>query len=505
MNCKVRGVKVLLFNSVDFFIFFPVITVLYFLIPKKIRWVWLLICSYYFYMCWNPKYAILLALSTIITYLSGILIEKANYIEDEKKLVIIKKLWVFISFTSNLSILFLFKYFNFFSENLIKIFSKIHILIAMPSFDFVLPVGISFYTLQALSYTMDVYRKDVKVEKNLFKYALYVSFFPQLLSGPIVKSKDFLYQLNEEHTFDYDRVKSGLLLMIWGYFQKVLIADRLAILVNKVYSNPGNYRGFEIITASVFFAFQIYCDFCGYSNIAIGAAEVMGFRLTKNFERPYFSKSTKEFWRRWHISLSSWFKDYLYIPLGGNRCSKLRKYFNIMVVFLTSGLWHGAALNFLIWGGLHGIYQVIGDLAKPLKKKLIEVFKIRTDAFVYKLFQVLSTFIMVDFAWMFFKASSFKDVKTLILNMMHFNPEIFVNGSIYKLGLDSKNFFAALLSILIVLTVDMLQRNKSLRVQLAKRNIAFRWSLYLAAILSIIIFGIYGSGYSAQQFIYVQF
>lgn len=495
----------MIFNSVDFFIFFPIVTILYFLIPNKIRWVWLLICSYYFYMCWNPKYAILLAISTIITYLSGILIERANKIDDEKKSIRIKKLWVFISFVINLSILFLFKYFNFFSKTIITIFSKFNILVTMPSFDFVLPVGISFYTFQALSYTVDVYRKDVRVEKNLAKYALFVSFFPQLLSGPIVKSKDFLYQIKEEHIFDYNRVKSGLLLMIWGYLQKILIADRLAILVNTVYYNPAKYKGFEILIATVFFAFQIYCDFCGYSNIAIGAAEVMGFRLTKNFERPYFSKSIKEFWRRWHISLSSWFKDYLYIPLGGNRCSKLRKYFNIMIVFLTSGLWHGASLHFIIWGGLHGIYQVLGDLLKPLKKKLIKVFGIKTDAFMYKLFQVLSTFVLVDFAWIFFKASSFSNAKIVISNMMHFNPQIFINGSIYKLGLSSKDFLAAVLGIIVVLTVNMLQRNKSLRVQLSQKNTVFRWSLYIVAILSIIIFGIYGSGYSAQQFIYSQF
>lgn len=495
----------MIFNSVDFFIFFPIVTILYFLIPKKIRWVWLLVCSYYFYMCWNPKYAVLLAISTMITYLSGILIERANKINNDKKSIGIKKLWVFISFASNLSILFLFKYFNFFSKTIATIFSKFNILVTMPSFDFILPVGISFYTFQALSYTIDVYRKDVKVEKNLAKYALFVSFFPQLLSGPIVKSKDFLYQIKEDHIFDYDRVKSGLLLMIWGYFQKILIADRLAILVNTVYYNPAKYKGFEILIATVFFAFQIYCDFSGYSNIAIGAAEVMGFNLTKNFERPYFSKSTKEFWRRWHISLSTWFRDYLYFPLGGSRCSKLRKYFNIMIVFLTSGLWHGASLHFIIWGGLHGIYQVVGDQFKPLKKKLVKVFRIKTDAFMYKLFQVLFTFVLVDFAWIFFKASSFSNAKIVILNMMHFNPEIFINGSIYKLGLGSKDFLAAVLGIIVVLTVNMLQRNKSLRVKLSQRNTVFRWSLYLAAILSIIIFGIYGSGYSAQQFIYSQF
>lgn len=495
----------MLFNSVDFFIFFPIVTIIYFLIPYKIRWVWLLISSYYFYMCWNPKYAVLMAVSTIITYVSGLLIEKADNISDEKKSIKLKKFWVFMSFASNLSILFLFKYFKFFTRTITRIFAIFNISIAMPVFDFLLPVGISFYTFQALSYTMDVYRKDIRAEKNLGKYALFVSFFPQLVAGPIEKSKDLLYQFNEKHNFDYNRAKSGLLLMIWGYFQKVLVADRLAILVNKVYNNPWDYKGFEIIVATIFFAFQIYCDFCSYSDIARGAAEVMGFRLTKNFERPYFSKSIKEFWRRWHITLGAWFKDYLYFPLGGSRCSKSRKYFNIMVVFLTSGLWHGAAINFIIWGGLHGIYQVIGDILKPSREKLIKAFKIKTNTFVYKLFQVLLTFILVDFAWIFFRANRFSDARTLITNMMNFNPEIFVNGSIYNLGLGSKDFIMAVLSIVIVLIINMLQRDKSLRVQISKRNTVFRWTLYLAALLSILIFGIYGPGCSAQQFIYFQF
>jgi alginate O-acetyltransferase complex protein AlgI len=495
----------LLFNSVDFLIFFPFVTFLYFIIPHKFRWIWLLISSYFFYMCWNPKYAILMGTSTLITYLSGLLIENANEISDEKKSIQLKKLWVFISFTSNLGILFVFKYFNFLTENFMIALSWLNISIVAPAFDFLLPVGISFYTFQALSYTMDVYRKDIKAEKNLGKYALFVSFFPQLVAGPIEKSKDLLHQFNEKHSFDYDRAKSGLSLMLWGFFQKIFIADRLAVLVNTVYNDPKGYKGFEIVIATVFFAFQIYCDFSSYSDIARGSAEVMGFRLTKNFEQPYFSKSIKEFWRRWHITLGSWFRDYLYIPLGGSRCSRARTYFNVMVVFLTSGLWHGAAMNFVIWGGLHGIYQVLGDVFKPAKEKVIKTYNIKTDVLSYKLFQILATFVLVNFAWIFFRASTFLDAKTLISNMMYFNPWIFTNGSIYKLGLDPKDFLLAILGISIVIVINTLQTTRSLRIRVYRQNTVFRWALYLTAIVVILMFGIYGPGYSAQQFIYFQF
>ncbi len=349
------------FNSISFLIFFPFVTLCYFLIPHKIRWIWLLISSYYFYASWNPKFAILMAVTTIITYLSGIIIEKANEIYDKEKSILLKKFVVFLSLTACLGILFTFKYFNFFSINLIRVFSWLDITINIPQFDLLLPIGISFYTFKSLSYTMDIYRNDIKAERNLGKYALFVSFFPQLLAGPIEKSKDFLCQFSEKQAFDYERVKNGLLLMLWGFFQKLVVADRLAILVNTVYDNPSAYKGFEIIVATIFFSFQIYCDFSSYSDIARGAAQVLGFRSTNNFKQPYFSKSIKEFWRRWHITLSSWFKDYLYFPLGGNKCGKLRNYFNIMVVFLVSGLWHGAGLNYIIWGGLHGIFHVAGD------------------------------------------------------------------------------------------------------------------------------------------------
>ena len=307
----------------------------------------------------------------------------------------------------------------------------------VPNFDVLLPVGISFYTFQALSYTMDVYRGDIKAQKHLGKYALFVSFFPQLVAGPIERSAHLLPQFDEEFKFDYTRVKDGLLLMLWGLFKKIVIADRLAIVVNTVYNNPKNFNGFSLVVATIFFAFQIYCDFSSYSDIAIGSAKVMGYDLMKNFNRPYFSKSISEFWRRWHISLGTWFKDYLYFPLGGSRVTKWKKYRNIMIVFLTSGLWHGASGNFVIWGAIHGIYQLIESELKPVGDFIAAKFKINKNTFGHKSFKAITTFILVDFAWIFFRANNVNDAKYIITSIVQtFSIWDLFNGTVYKLGLD---------------------------------------------------------------------
>ena len=493
------------FNSIHFLIFFPLVTIIYFLIPYKIKYLWLLISSYYFYMCWNPKYELLIAFSTITTYLSGIFIDKANNISDYRKSILVKRSCVALSFIINLGIMFLFKYYNFFTSSLAKALSYFNITLTIPVFDFLLPVGISFYTFQALSYTVDIYRKDIPAEKNLAKYALFVSFFPQLVAGPIEKSKDLLYQFNNDTKFEYYRVKSGLIQIMWWFFQKVFIADRLCILVNTVYNSPYDYAGFQIIIATLFFAFQIYCDFSAYSDIAIGCARVLGFNLTKNFRQPYFSKSIKEFWRRWHITLGSWFKDYLYIPLGGNRKGTFRTYVNIMIVFLSSGLWHGASITFVIWGALHGFYQVFADIVKPIKEKIHKIFNINTEVFSYKFFQILITFILVNFAWIFFRANSFYDAKIIVRNLFVFNPWILTDGSLYNLGLESKEFFAAIIGIIVLVFVDTLQTKYNLIDKLSEQNMLFRWSVYIITIVIILIFGIYGPGYNDAQFIYFQF
>ena len=494
----------MLFNSLEFLIFFPAVALVYFLIPHKIRYIWLLLASYFFYMCWNPSYALLMLTSTVITYASGFAIKAG----EKRNSVKIKKLSVAFSFTINIAILFFFKYFNFLIDNINSILSATGLQLIQPGFDLLLPVGISFYTFQALSYTMDVYRNDVEHEKNFFKYALFVSFFPQLVAGPIERSSNLIHQISERHYFDSQRVARGLMLMLWGFFQKLVIADRAAYFVNAVYNNPTapESSGLAVFFATVLFAFQIYCDFSSYTDIARGAAEVMGFSLMKNFETPYFSQSVAEFWRRWHISLSTWFRDYLYIPLGGNRKGKVRKYINLMIVFLVSGLWHGASWTFVIWGGLNGIYQVAGELTSPLRKKVSAKLNNKPN-FSSMLFKMTVTFCLVGFSWIFFRANSISDAFTLIGNMFsEFNPWIITDGTIFNFGLDSADMFVLIISLLVLLGVSVAKYNKvEIRQWVCNQGIWFRYTVYLAAVFVVLIFGIYGSNYDSSQFIYFQF
>ena len=297
-----------------------------------------------------------------------------------------------------------------------------------------------------------------------------------------------------------------ILSMLWGFFEKIVIADRVAVLVNQVFDQYTKYSGFSIVLAVVLFAVQIYCDFSGYSDMAIGAARVMGFSLMQNFKRPYFAKSVSDFWRRWHIALSSWLRDYVYIPLGGNRRGKVRKYFNIMVTFLVSGLWHGANWTYVIWGLLHGVYQVLGGLLKPFRDGVTKAFHIDKNSFSNRLFRILFTFILVDFAWIFFKAPSAGAAFQIIGRMFGtFNPWVLLDGTVYTLGLDQKDFFVMLFSIGVLLLVSLLRRNHSLSRELDKQNIVFRWGLYFGAIFFVLIFGIYGPSFNASQFIYFKF
>ena len=495
----------MLFNSLDFIIFFPIVALIYFVIPHRIRHIWLLAASYYFYMCWNPKYALLMLTSTAITYASGLLIDSA----DKKNNIALKKVWVAISFTSNLSILFMFKYLDFLIDNINKLLSATGFSLIDKSFDLLLPVGISFYTFQALSYTMDVYRHDVVPERNFLKYALFVSFFPQLVAGPIERSSNLVHQISERHYFDSKKVARGLALMLWGFFLKLVIADRAAIFVNTIYNNPTEpaYTGLVVVIATILFAFQIYCDFASYSEIARGAAEVMGFSLMKNFDTPYFSQSVAEFWRRWHISLSTWFRDYLYIPLGGNRKGTARKYINLLIVFLVSGLWHGANWTYVVWGGLNGIYQVIGSITKPARNKVSELLGNNKDNFSSKLLKGLVTFALICFSWIFFRANSISDAFVLIKNMFaEFNPWIFTDGSLFLYGLDAADMFVLIMALLVLMVASIAKYQKvEIREWLFAQGLWFRYLIYIGALFVVLIFGIYGSNYDASQFIYFQF
>ena len=492
----------MLFNSLEYLIYFPIIISLYFIFPFRFRWLWLLSASYYFYMSWNPKYALLILTSTAITYFSGIYLEKANTIENEKKKDNFKKWCVGISFTSNLTILFFYKYFNFINESFLGIFTRLELDWKVPNFDVLLPVGISFYTFQALSYTMDVYRGKLKAEKHFGKYALFVSFFPQLVAGPIERSTNLLPQFYEKHKFNYDRVKDGIILMLWGFFKKVVIADRLAILVNTVYNNPAEYHGIQFLIATVFFSFQIYCDFSGYSDIAIGSANVMGYNLMTNFNKPYFSKSISEFWRRWHISLGTWFKDYLYFPLGGSRASKLKTYRNIMIVFLTSGLWHGASWNFVIWGFIHGAYQVIGYELKPIRNKVRSLLRINIKSLFYKIYKIGMTFILVCFAWIFFRANTLSGAMYIIKSIFEINTPI--TKETFNLGLNKRELLIAFISLSNLFLLDFIGKDNKIRKIIKEKPIYFRWILYYICIFFILIFGEYGQT-DASSFLYFQF
>lgn len=461
----------------------------------------MLAASYYFYMGWNPKYAVLIGISTVATYVSGLLIEKTDK----------KKLTVFFCICINLAILFFFKYFDFALENVNRILGLLHIQIIEKPFDVILPVGISFYTFQALSYTIDVYRGDIKAEKNFFRYALFVSFFPQLVAGPIERSKNLLNEIVElpkKKLWNYERITKGLMVMLWGYFMKMVIADRIAILVDNVYNSYYMYGSVELIIATVGFAIQIYCDFSSYSTIAIGAAQVMGFTLMENFDTPYFAQSIKEFWRRWHISLSSWFRDYVYIPLGGNRCSKSKKYFNLMVTFLASGLWHGAAWTYVIWGGLHGLYQVIGEELQPLRNKVNEKMHTKQKSFSYKAGKVFLTFCLADFAWIFFRADSVKGAFDIVRRIFcSMNPWTLFDGSIYELGLNMTEIHILIVSLVVLLLVDLVKYRQKMRldVYLEQQCIWFRWLVLLSLFFACAVYGKYGPNVDSSQFIYFQF
>lgn len=499
----------MLFNSINFLIFFPVVVFIYFIIPKRIKYIWLLIVSYYFYMSWNPEYALLIAFSTIVTWLGGLLI--AIHGKYSGEWWIPPKQWCALGcVTINLGILFFFKYYGFAISNVKNFLEIWGISLRLPDLDVVLPVGISFYTFQALGYVLDVYKGEIKAERNLLRYALFVSFFPQLVAGPIERSKNLMRQIKEDHCFDSERIKNGLLLMGWGFFQKLVIADRIAILVTDVFNRYMEYTGMQIMVAVILFAFQIYCDFSGYSDIAVGAARVLGFNLMKNFKSPYYAITVSEFWRNWHISLTTWFRDYVYIPLGGNRCGKLKKYRNLLITFCASGLWHGAGWNYVVWGGLNGIYQIAGDITKPYRKRLQQFIGVSENSVIYRGLQCLITFICVDFAWLFFRANSFMVAVWMICHSIkNFGVELDFNIWTFletvSVNLSKKDFCVILAGMAALALVDYLKKRLDLKAILARQNIWIRWLVYYIIIFGVLIFGIYGPEYEASEFIYFQF
>jgi alginate O-acetyltransferase complex protein AlgI len=466
----------MLFNSFNYLLFFPLVCIIYYVIPYKLRWLFLLVASYFFYMNWEPVYAVLIGLSTVITYITSYQLDKAKKLKTRKLLLV-------FSIVSNFGILFLFKYYNFATDSIFQFLSYFGLRVHFPHFKYLLPVGISFYTFQAVGYSIDVYNKKLLHEKHFGRYALFVSFFPQLVAGPIERAANLLPQFRKRSEFNYAKAIEGTKLIIWGYFMKVVVADRLSIYVDSIYNNAAMHTSISLIVATVFFSFQIYCDFAGYSNIAVGCAKILGFDLMINFRRPYFAKSCSEFWHRWHISLSTWFKDYVYIPLGGSKMSKRRTYSNVMITFLVSGLWHGANWTFIVWGGLNGLYQVVLNLFKTeitcSNKTLVSIY------------QMLSTFILINISWIFFRANSVSEAITVIIR-------VFTKTGPFFIG-DNGGFVYSIIGITILLAKDIYDELE-LKISLAE-NIYIKYLWYSSLVILILMIGVF----DGSQFIYFQF
>ncbi len=476
----------MLFNSFEFVLFFIVVTSLYFAIPFRFRWILLLVASYFFYGYWEPRYLLIIVGSTLIDYYLGKQIFKTT---DEGT----RKIYLYLSLFSNLGVLFIFKYFNFFNTSFAHLFSSMGMSYMVSGLDLLLPVGISFYTFQTLSYTIDIYNKKIaQPEYHLGRFALFVSFYPQLVAGPIERASHLIPQFRKNFNFDLKRIESGLSLVLWGLFKKVVIADRLAPIVNEIYNHPTEFHGYSLLVATVFFAFQIYCDFSGYSDIAIGTARVMGFDIMKNFNIPYFSASISEFWKRWHISLSTWFRDYVYIPLGGNRTIKWRWYYNLFITFLISGLWHGANWTFIVWGALHGSLLLIES-----------TFKFSKARSKTKVPFVITTFLLVLLSWIFFRANTINDAQIILFALADFRSydlsQLSFNIlSTREVDVYSIDYMLSYSMILILLTTEyfLIFKNK-----LKDLTYGYRLISYVMICIIILLLGAFGK----NEFIYFQF
>lgn len=477
----------MLFNSIAFACFLPIVFSLYWLLPNKYRWPLLLVASYYFYMSWNPKFALLIICTTVISYFSAIIIEKTNSSRMKKVILI-------VALVICLGILFVFKYLAFFIDSAIDFLNLFTIHLTAPTIALVLPVGISFYTFQTLSYVIDVYRGNIKAEKNIGIYATFVSFFPQLVAGPIERSNNLLPQISAEHKFDYAKATQGMRLMCIGYYKKLVVADTVGQYVDLVYSDVYSYRGWDLIIAIIFFTIQIYCDFSGYSDIAIGTANLFGIDLMTNFKSPYYSVSVKEFWSRWHISLSTWFKDYVYIPLGGNRCTKVRRNINLLVTFLISGLWHGANWTFVIWGLLHGMTQIVENRFDYHLKRIRQN---RWGRWVL----TIAVFVFCNLAWVFFRANSISDAIYVISHVFCSNGNRNSYPG-YNLGLRPGELIIIIITIVLLSIYDYFNCDGEGVLRVSKLKKTCRWALYIVCGLLIVFLSQKGV---PTEFVYFQF
>ncbi|QQS50693.1 MAG: MBOAT family protein [Bacteroidota bacterium] len=477
----------MLFNSISFLYFFPIVVIFFYLLNPLPRRYFLLAASLYFYMCWKAEYIVLILFTMYINYYAAIQLAKT---QNPK----VRKRYLLLGVLPSFALLFVFKYLNFVGDSVRSVFEAMNILIDIPYYNLLLPVGISFFTFQTLSYTFDVYKGHTPVEKSFSTFALFVSFFPQLVAGPIERSNHLLPGLKKDVVFNIDNFAVGFRIMLIGFFKKIVVADRLSIYVNTVYNNAEHHNGLTYIVATIFFSFQIYCDFSGYSDIAIGSARMMGIDLMQNFRRPYFAKNIKEFWSRWHISLSTWFRDYVYVPLGGNRVKYWRWVYNIMITFLLSGLWHGASWTFVIWGGIHGFFSLasVGFRPNTTKKKNALFSK---PLVVFGM--IVINYIIVLLAWVFFRANSFDDAILILTEMFRLSGD-----TLYMGGADPENFFYGVLAILMLLVIDGVQEYSITKLQFFRsRKTVVRYLAYATIIAIIMMLGVFDS----SQFIYFQF
>ena len=477
----------MLFNSFAFLIFFPTVTLIYFLLPARIQWVWLLVMSYVFYMNWHAEYALLMAACTIITHACSLLITGAKTTRGRRA-----AMWSGIAL--NIGMLAYFKYTGFLLDTIQRVCDWIGIEAAMPKVSILLPVGISFYVFQALSYMIDVYKGRVKAERNLFKYALFVSFFPQLVAGPIERSSRLLKQVTQEHRFDWERTRQGLLIMLLGFFEKVVIADRACMYVDAIYGSWIDASGAQLALATFVFAVQDLCDFAGYSHIAIGTAKILGVELMTNFRQPYFAHSVQNFWARWHISLSTWFRDYIYFPLGAGRGGKFKQARNLMIVYTVSGLWHGAALKYVAWGMLNGVFQVIeGLLPQPKHKPRFP----RLDLLLH----ILWTDFLILITMLVFRAGSLSSALGMLARIA-----TAWNAPGIESGFSGVQALCTGVCFAILFLIELIHEKRRTLTEITDRLPVFaRGTLYLLGVLAVIVFGVWGPGYTAQAFIYFQF
>jgi D-alanyl-lipoteichoic acid acyltransferase DltB (MBOAT superfamily) len=479
----------MLFNSLEFAVFFPLVCALYFAAPYRARLPLLLMASCVFYMAFIPAYVLILFVTILIDYVAGIYIDRTSGSG--------RKAWLMASIISTCAVLFVFKYFDFFTSNFVGLAHMAGWQLPRPLVHIILPIGLSFHTFQSLSYVVEVYRGRQKPERHFIAYATYVMFFPQLVAGPIERPQNLLHQFYEKHEFDYEQVTAGLKRMAWGFFKKLVVADRLALYVNDVYAAPRNFNGLQLTVATFFFAYQIYCDFSGYSDIAIGAAQVLGFKLMENFRTPYYSKSISEFWQRWHISLSTWFRDYVYIPFGGSRCGVERWLLAVMITFAVSGLWHGANWTYIIWGVLNGVYLIVGRTTKNWRDRLFGSVGLYQETFVRRAIMLGSTFLLTSLGWIIFRAKNLGDAGYVITHLAQ-------GWNIHQLGTEQfllRQMPVAAAGILLVEIGQLSQGRTSVPSLLGRWPMASRWALYASFIMAIVMFGIYRK----TQFIYFQF